>query len=59
LERERLKKAVTLFTEVKCGLEVLMNMQVKMLWSYYIKLKKEGFDDEQAFELTKRAAPNR
>jgi len=40
-------------------LEVLMDMQVKMLWSYYNKLKKEGFDDEQAFELTKRAAPNR
>ena len=29
----------------------------KMLWSYYNKLKEEGFNDEQAFELTKRAAP--
>ncbi|MEM3566846.1 MAG: hypothetical protein QXK18_08285 [Candidatus Bathyarchaeia archaeon] len=34
-----------------------MDIQAKMLWTYYNKLKKEGFNDEQVFELTKRAAP--
>lgn len=36
-----------------------MGLQVKMLWTYYNKLKEAGFNDEQAFELTKRAAPKR
>ena len=57
MEREKLKKAITLLTEARSDLEALMDVQVKMLWSYYNKLKQEGFNDEQAFELTKRAAP--
>jgi len=57
LEREKLKKAITLLTEARSDLEALMDVQVKMLWSYYNKLKQEGFNDEQAFELTKRVAP--
>ena len=57
MEREKLKKAITQLTEARSDLEALMDIQVKMLWSYYNKLKKEGFNDEQAFELTKRAAP--
>ena len=57
MEREKLKKAITLLTEARSDLEALMDVQVKMLWSYYDKLKQEGFNDEQAFELTKRVAP--
>ena len=57
LEREKLKKAVTLLTEARSDLDELMGIQAKMLWSCYNKLKEEGFNDEQAFELTKRAAP--
>ncbi len=57
MEREKLKKAVTLLTEARSDLEALMGIQAKMLWSYYNKLKEKGFNDEQPFELTKRAAP--
>ena len=39
------------------GVEELLGVQAKILWSYYNQLKKEGFTDEQAFELVKNAAP--
>jgi hypothetical protein len=32
-------------------------IQAEMMWVYYIQLKKEGFTDNQAFELVKNTAP--
>lgn len=53
----KLKKAVELATSLTPDLEELLKVQAKILWSYYSQLKKEGFTDEQAFELVKYAAP--
>ena len=53
----KLKKAVELAVSVTPDLEELLKVQAKVLWSYYGQLKKEGFTDEQAFELVKYAAP--
>lgn len=53
----KLKKAVELAASLTPDLEELLKVQAKILWSYYSQLKKEGFTDEQAFELVKYAAP--
>ena len=53
----KLKKLVELATSVTPDMEELLGIQARILWSYYSRLKKEGFTDEQAFELVKNAAP--
>ena len=52
----KLKKAVEIAASATPDIEELMNIQAKVMWSYYSQLKKEGFTDEQAFELVKNAA---
>ena len=53
----KLKKFVELANSVTPDMEELLGIQAKILWSYYVQLKKEGFIDDQAFELVKNAAP--
>ena len=52
-----LKNAVEVATLLKPDMENLLGIQAEMMWSYYTQLKKEGFTDNQAFELVKNAAP--
>ena len=52
-----LKNAVEVATLLKPDMENLLGIQAEMMWVYYTQLKKEGFTDNQAFELVKNAAP--
>jgi hypothetical protein len=52
-----LKNAVEVATLLKPDMENLLGIQAEMMWAYYTQLKKEGFTDNQAFELVKNAAP--
>jgi hypothetical protein len=52
-----LKNAVKMITSIKPDMENLLGIQAQIMWSYYTKLKNEGFTDTQAFELVKNAAP--
>ena len=53
----KLKKFIELATSVMPDMEELLGIQAKILWSYYSQLRKEGFAEDQAFELFKNAAP--
>ena len=55
--RQKLRKFVELAASVTPGMEELLGIQAKLLWFYYNHLKKEGFTNDQAFELVKNAAP--
>ena len=52
-----LKNAVKITTLLKSDMENLLGIHAQIMWSYYIQLKKEGFMDDQAFELVKNASP--
>lgn len=56
MEKAKLEKAVELATSITPDMAKLLGIQAKIMWSYYTQLRKEGFNDEQAFELVKNAA---
>jgi hypothetical protein len=57
VQRKALLDAIKMANLLKPNMEELLGIQAKIMWSYYTRLKAEGFTDEQAFELVKNAAP--
>ena len=55
--KKMLENAVKVTASIRQDVEELLGIQAKIMWSYYLQLKNEGFTTDQAFELVKSAAP--